>query len=280
MHKLASYQWPLANGQRPRAHVLIVHGLGEHAQRYIELATELNEAGYSASAYDQFGHGRSLGARGDVLEPTQLLDDLNIAVHETRSRLDREFELEVPLVVLGHSMGGLVAASWASTQLDNKLAQGIVLSSPAITPYLNARDRFLLKIVGVLLHHTAVKNGLKPKLLSRSAESVQRYLQDPLVHDRISGMLAQFITTEGEQVLARAAQWQLPCLLMWGGADGIVQPQGSVDLAAAIPPACLTAHAWAGYYHEIFHEAPADRAPVVAMLLQWLNKEFSKQTAA
>lgn len=279
MHKLASYQWPLAKAQRPRAHVLIVHGLGEHAQRYIELATELNEAGYAASAYDQYGHGRSLGARGDVLEPKQLLDDLNIAVHETRSRLDREFESEVPLVVLGHSMGGLVAASWASTQTDKKLAQGIVLSSPAITPYLNARDRLLLKIAGVLMQHVAVKSGLKPQLISRSSATVERYLQDPLVHDRISGLLAQFITTEGEQVLARAPEWQLPCLLMWGGADAIVQPQGSVDLAAAIPPACLTAHAWPGYYHEIFNEAPADRAPVVAMLLQWLNKEFGEQTA-
>ena len=280
MHKLASYQWPLAKAQQPRAHVLIVHGLGEHAQRYIELATELNEAGYSASAYDQYGHGRSLGARGDVLEPKQLLDDLNIAVHETRSRLDREYEAEVPLVVFGHSMGGLVAASWACTQLDNKLAQGIVLSSPAITPYLNARDRLLLKIAGVLMQHVAVKSGLKPQLISRSSATVERYLQDPLVHDRISGLLAQFITTEGEQVLARAAEWQLPCLLMWGGADAIVQPQGSVDLAAAIPPACLTAHAWPGYYHEIFNEAPADRAPVVAMLLQWLNNEFGEQTAA
>ena len=279
MHKLASYLWPLLEQKRPHAHVLIVHGLGEHAQRYAELATELNAAGYSVSAYDQYGHGHSLGARGDLLEPTQLLDDLNLVVHETRTRLDREFGPalggEVPLVVLGHSLGGLLAASWASRQGDANLVQGIVLSSPAIALRLRARDRVLLKIAGLLLQHVAVANGLKPQLLSRSDAAVQRYLQDPLVHDRISGMLGQFMATEGAQVLARAQQWQLPCLLMWGGADGIVDPQGSAQLAATIPPAYLSAHEWSGYYHEIFHEAPAERAPVVAMLLQWLAQRFA-----
>ena len=135
---LAVYDWPLADGRPQRGTVLLVHGLGEHAGRYHAVAHHLNAWGFAVRAYDQYGHGQSDGPRGGLNHDMRLLDDLADMVDATRARTPEG----LPLVLLGHSMGGLVAARFVAMHL--RPVDALVLSSPALDPGLNAVQKVLL----------------------------------------------------------------------------------------------------------------------------------------
>jgi alpha-beta hydrolase superfamily lysophospholipase len=257
--------WPLPDGMRLRGVVVLVHGLGEHAGRYGRVADHLNSWGFAVRGYDQFGHGESSGPRGGLPSPLRLLEDLVDVVEATRQRI----EPGVPLIVLGHSLGGLVAASAVARGMQ---VDGLVLSSPALATRLGPVQKILLATIPRLAPTLAVGNGLDPDFLSHDPRVVAAYRDDPLVHDRISGRLAAFIPAAGAQVLARAAQWSVPTLLMYAGADRLVDPRGSRDFAAAAPAPLVTSRCFDGLYHEIFNEI--DARPVYALLMQWLDQHF------
>jgi len=262
---IALRDWPLPDGMRLRGVVVLVHGLGEHAGRYGRVADHLNSWGFAVRGYDQFGHGESSGPRGGLPAPLRLLEDLVDVVETTRQRM----EPGVPLIVLGHSLGGLVAASAVARGLQ---AEGLVLSSPALAARLSPVQKLLLATIPRVAPTLAVGNGLDPDFLSHDPQVVAAYRDDPLVHDRISGRLAAFIPAAGAQVLAQAAQWSLPTLLMYAGADRLVDPRGSRDFAAAAPAPLVTSRCFDGLYHEIFNEI--DARPVYALLMQWLDEHF------
>lgn len=255
-----------------RGQVLIVHGLGEHGGRYAHVASALHAHGWAVTAYDQRGHGRSGGARGDIAAPDSLLLDLAGVIDALRA------EHPGPLVLLGHSLGGLVAARFVAESLQPAPArwarpvEALVLSSPALDPGVNALQKLLLAVVPRLLPHLRVGNGLDPAWISRDPAVVQAYNDDPLVHDRVSGLLGRFIADAGPQVLAAAARWAVPTLLMWGGADRCVRPAGSATFAAAAPARALTAREWPGLAHEIFNEP--EKEEVLAALDAWLDQRF------
>lgn len=266
--------WPAPAPGTPRGTVLLVHGLGEHAGRYAHVAAALNAAGWAVLAYDQRGHGDSAGAQGDIAEPDSLLRDLAAVVDEARRRQPG------PLVLLGHSMGGLVAARFVAEALQpaphawQRPVDALVLSSPALDPGVNAVQQLLLAVVPRLLPHLRVGNGLQPAWISRDPAVVQAYQADARVHDRISGLLGRFIAQEGEVVLDAAPRWALPTLLMWAGADRCVRPAGSATFAARAPAAVVTSREWPGLAHEIFNEP--EKAQVLAALTAWLDERFPR----
>ena len=190
--------------------VLLVHGLGEHAGRYQEVAAHLRSWGFIVRAYDQQGHGQSAGARGDMLRPGSLQADLGHVIDATRQRphcADR------PLVLLGHSMGGLVVARALAEQL--RYVDGAVLSSPALGATPNALQKLLLATLPKLLPHLCVDNGLNADLVARDAQVVQAYKADPLVHDRVSGRLSHFLLASGTLARQRAVRWPVPTGPQW-----------------------------------------------------------------
>ena len=258
--------WPLEPGVRLRGVVILVHGLGEHAGRYDHVARQLNEWGFAVRGYDQCGHGESGGAPGSLPTDTRLLDDLADIVDSTRARMDKH----TPLIVLGHSMGGLVAGRFVS--LGMRRVDALVLSSPALNPGLSAFQKLLVAVLPKLFPNLRVGNGLNATYISHDPAVVAAYQSDKLVHDRISARLARFIATAGPATVALAPQWKVPTLLMYAGDDRLVQPQGSRDFAAAAPKALVTTHCFEGLYHEIFNEL--DAAPVFAALRQWLDQRF------
>ncbi|HET8745781.1 MAG TPA: alpha/beta hydrolase [Ramlibacter sp.] len=262
---LAVQDWHLPPGTWPRASVLLVHGLGEHAGRYDGLARMLNRWGCVVRGYDQHGHGRSGGARGALPQESRLLDDLADLVESTRKRTSR-----LPLILLGHSLGGLVAAGLVARRMAP--VDGLVLSSPALAPRLDPVQKLLLAIVPRVAPNLAVSNGLDPRFLSHDPAVVQAYRNDPLVHDRISGRLARFIVQEAAAVRACAPRWSVPTLLLYAGDDRMVDPKGSASFAAAAPRDVVDACRFDGYYHEIFNEQRAQ--PVFTRLRQWLDARF------
>jgi alpha-beta hydrolase superfamily lysophospholipase len=251
-----------------RATVLIVHGLGEHGRRHATLAAELNAAGYAACAPDLRGHGRSGGRRGDIARRDALLRDLARVIDALQAARPG------PVLLLGHSLGGLIAARYLAGELDSpqpawwREVEALVLSSPALDPGMSGAQRALVALMGRLAPHVAVSNGLDPDWISRDPAVVAAYRADPLVHDRVTAMLARFIAESGPEVLAVARRWRRPTLLMWGGADRCVEPGGSARFAAAAPQRVLTAQDWPALSHEIFNEPEC--AQVFARLREWL----------
>lgn len=263
---LALRDWPLPAGLALRGQVVLVHGLGEHSGRYDYLARRLNSWGFAVRSYDQYGHGESGGVRGALPSPARLVDDLADVVESTRKRM----QPGQPLIVLGHSLGALVAASAVS---QNAIAiQGLVLSSPAFDAGLNSFQKLLVATLPGIVPNLTVGNGLDPDFLSHDVDVVSFYRADPLVHDRISARLGRFIADAGPQVVERAAQWTVPTLLMYAGADRLVDPRGSRAFAAAAPAQVVTSRCFEGMFHEIFNEL--DARPVFDLLRQWLDERF------
>ena len=259
---LAVYDWPLPDA--PRATVLLVHGLGEHAGRYDALARHLGAWGYAVRGYDHYGHGESSGPRGGLPWDTRLLDDLTDIVDATRARMPAG----QPLVLLGHSMGGLVAARFVALGL--RPVDALVLSSPALDAGLGPVQKLLLATLPRIAPNLRVGNGLDARYLSHDDAVVRAYLADPLCHNRISARLARFIAEAGPATVARAPHWQVPTLLLWAGADRLVNPAGSRAFAAAAPRGRVQAHCFEPLYHELFNESPELAEPVLERLQHWL----------
>lgn len=266
---LALRQWPGRGAARGTVH--IVHGLGEHGGRYEALAAALNEAGWHAAAADLRGHGRSGGPRGHTPDAQALLSDLAVTIDHVRGS-----GAPGPHVLLGHSMGGLIAARFVAADLLGpapawfRRLDGLVLSSPALDPGLNAFQRLLLATLAPLAPRLPVGNGLDPSWISRDPAVVRRYREDPLVHSRVTPRTVRFIVDGGHAVLGCAPRWKLPTLLMWAGADRCVAPAGSAAFAAAAPAEVVTSQVWPDLAHEIFNEP--ERAAVTTRLVQWLGR--------
>ena len=263
---LAVQDWPLAPGKPLRGVVLLVHGLGEHAGRYDHVARQLNDWGFAVRGYDQYGHGESGGPRGGLPTDSRLLDDLADMVDSTRVRMERN----TPLILLGHSLGGLVAARFVS--LGVRPVQALIMSSPALDPGLNFVQKLLLAVLPKIAPNLRVGNGLDASLISHDPAVVAAYQSDRLVHDRISGRLARFIADGGPATLALAGNWKVPTLLLYAGADKLVNPSGSRAFATAAPKQVVSAHCFETLYHEIFNELQPE--PVFAELKKWLDARF------
>ncbi len=264
---IALQDWPLADGRAWRGMVLLVHGLGEHAGRHDALAQRLNSWGFAVRGYDQYGHGESGGGRGLLPTPMRLLDDLADIVDSTRLRMPKG----APLILLGHSMGGLVAGRFVALGL--RRVEGLVMSSPALDPGLNPLQKLLLATLPRVVPNLTVGNGLDASFISHDPGVVEAYRRDPLVHDRVSGRMGRFIADAAAATVARAGDWKVPTLLLYAGADRLVNPAGSRAFAAAAPASVVTARCFDGMFHELFHEP--DPEPVYEVLRRWLDARFA-----
>jgi alpha-beta hydrolase superfamily lysophospholipase len=264
---LAIQDWPLGEEDSLRGVVIVVHGLGEHAGRHDALAKRLNGWGFAVRGYDQYGHGESGGGRGQLPTSTRLLEDLVDIIDSTRQRMPAG----APLILLGHSLGGLVAGRFVSLNL--RRVQGLVMSSPALDPGLSPLQKLLLATLPHVVPNLAVGNGLDPAFLSHDPEVVAAYRRDPRVHDRVSGRMGRFIADAAAATVASAAKWTVPTLLLYAGSDRIVNPAGSRAFAAAAPAGVVSTQAFDGLYHELFNES--DPEPVYAALKRWLDARFA-----
>jgi alpha-beta hydrolase superfamily lysophospholipase len=265
--ELQRRDWPSGDA---RGTIVIVHGLGEHAGRYAHVAARLNASGWSVVAVDQRGHGASAGERGRLAADDDLLFDLASVLDALRG------ETAAPLVLLGHSLGGLVAARFVSGGLESPtppwwrdVVGALVFSSPALAVGMSAAQRALLATLGSLTPNLAVGNRLDPAAISRDPAVVAAYRADPLVHDRIAPRLGRFIADTAARVLALAPRWRVPTLLLYAGADRLVLPSGSAAFAAAAPKEVVTAREFPALFHEIFNEPERDE--VLSVLVGWLD---------
>lgn len=256
--------WPLPDA---RGAVLIVHGLGEHSGRYEQLAAWFNQRGYAVRSYDQRGHGRSPGRRGALRHRDDLLEDLATVW------LDYASDLPRPPLLLGHSMGGLVALR---AVLDGRIApSALVLSSPSLRSWESPRMIKLASTLSRFLPGLPLRNGLNTDKLSHDAQVVADYRNDPLQHGWVTPRLADFIFTAGAACIAEAAKLATPTLLLVADSDELVDPSGSRSFARRASPAGkLTTRFFSTLYHELFNEAEPGRSQVLMQLGDWLGRQL------
>ena len=258
--------WPAPVGQPTCGGVVLMHGLGEHCGRYAHVAQFFNQLGWTVRAYDQRGHGRSSGPRGDVPADGTLLDDAAQVLADFSST---HADLWVtPPLLFGHSMGGLFAARFAtSARLP---LRGLILSSPLLVLRLTPFQSMLAAVMRRLAPGFAVSNGLKAAYLSHDLALVAAYRIDPYGQGKISARLLRAIRAAIEQVQRDAASLRLPVLMVVAGDDRLVDASGSEQFYARSDPARVVMHRYPQMYHEIFNEIDKDQ--VFDDLRVWLTQ--------
>ena len=259
---LVTRSWPSTDA---RQSVLIVHGLGEHSGRHAGLAQWFVDRGHAVRCYDQRGHGQSPGQRGALQDKDDLLEDLTEVYDEYAGG-----RVTAPLL-LGHSMGGLVAAR---AVLDRRIEpSGMILSSPAMRSWEGVAMQVLAAALARLAPRLPLRNGLKVDCLSHDRNVVQGYRDDPLCSRSVTPRLADFIFRAGRATIDDAAALGVPTLLLVAESDALVDPAGSREFArGAAATGYLTVRFFATLYHEIFNEAEPGRSQVLMQLGDWLER--------
>ncbi|MCB6941449.1 lysophospholipase [Eggerthella lenta] len=244
--------------EQPKAAAVIVHGLCEHFGRYDYVTQRLLEAGYAVVRFDHRGHGRSMGKKVWYDDRTQIVSDTDLFVEEARAQFP-----DLPVFMIGHSMGGFGAASYGTAH-PGKL-DGYVLSGAW------TRDHAGLASGAVeqgLDPETYIPNELGDGVCSDPAVG-EAYLADPFVIKEFSVALLRAVHDGHLWLRAQAADFADPVLLLHGGDDGLVSPQDSIDMFREASSADKSLRIYAGLYHEIFNEFKKDR--VIRDAIEWLD---------
>lgn len=248
----------------PKGVVVIAHGIAEHSGRYRHVAERLAHAGYAVAAGDHRGHGRSQGVRGNIDRMTLVLDDLDAVLTSAARR-----HPALPLFLLGHSLGGLIALDYALSRGHDHLA-GLVLSAPAVDPSVgSAAERLVAPLLSWVLPNLPI-TPLDVTAISRDPEVVAAYRADPLNY------LGKIRARTGAEVLASVARVgkqlpaiTVPTLIMQGTEDRLVRPSGAELIRDTVSSDDVTHKTYPGLFHEIFNEPEQDQ--VLGDVVDWLD---------
>jgi alpha-beta hydrolase superfamily lysophospholipase len=242
--------------------LLVVHGFAEHSARYDRLGSWFAARGFAVHAYDHRGHGRSGGPRTHVDRFDEYLDDLDVALAHVRAA-----HPGLPLVLLGHSMGGLVVTAHLA-QRDPALHAAVTSGAAlALSPELSRGRILAARALRRVAPRLRIGSGLDPQGLSRDPEVVRRYLEDPLVHRTLTVSLAAELLAALESTAAACDRVRVPWLLLHGEADPICPVAGSRVAQARVPGSQL--RTYAELRHEIFNEP--EQEGVFEDVCEWLE---------
>ncbi|MFV2196903.1 lysophospholipase [Nocardiopsis sp. LOL_012] len=252
--KLAARAWAPAEGE-PAWLAVLVHGYGEHLGRYEQLAADLVGAGAVVYGADHRGHGASSGERVLVEDFAGVVEDVHRVVTQARTAYR-----SIPLVLIGHSMGGLIAARYAQTHPEEVGA--LVLSSPVLGRWE------VLEILAGLDEMPDVP--IDPDSLSRDPSVGAAYAEDPLVwHGPFKKPTVLAMLTELDRI-TEAGSTGVPLLWLHGSADSLVPLEGTKRGIMAYAGADATMRIFPEGRHELFNDTDRDEA--VAEVLRFVRR--------
>lgn len=255
---LRTRHWP---AEPSRAGMLIVHGLAEHSGRYEHVGSHFAESGFDTWAFDLRGFGGSEGRRAYVESFDEYLDDVAARLDEVRSP-------ERPVVLLGHSLGGLIALDYALS--DRPSPDFLVLSSPALGADIPAPKRLAAKILPLIAPRLAVPNGLRGEQLSSDPAVGEAYFADPHVYPKTTARLGAAILDAMSQTRPRIGALRIPTLVIHGAADTVVPPQFSAPLGEI---AGVERVLFPKFRHESFNEVDGGQA--LDVITRWLTDRLN-----
>jgi lysophospholipase len=254
----------------PRAALVLLHGLAEHAGRYRHVADHFVAGGYAVDVPELRGHGRSPGPRVHVERFDEFVDDADAA----RDRLAAEHPT-LPLFLIGHSQGGLVALR-AALRRPAGLA-GVVVSSPLLGTHPSVGPGPLLAAAARVLHAVLpalrLPNHVDPRVLSRDPAVGSAYARDPLVSRRVSPRWYFETLRAIADTHARAGELAVPALVMLSGDDRLLDTAAMLRWVRAAPRELVESVCWDGFFHEMFNEPERER--VFARMDAWLERRLA-----
>lgn len=253
------------SGPRSTRALAIVHGIVEHSGRYRETASYFAERGYSVHAFDQRGHGESEGPRNFAPSFEFLLDDIERFLAGVRRS-----QPELPLVLLGHSMGGLEVATLLATR--SPAVEAAVLSAPALAISESiGRSRVVIgRALARFFPRLRLESGIDPRNLCRDPEVVKAYVEDPLIDTRVSLRLATGLIDAIRDVSDRAAQVEVPVLVLHGESDLVCPITGSRLFHSGLRVPGTELRTYPQLVHEILNEP--EREQVLTDIHTWVEK--------
>ncbi len=250
-------------GEKSRANIVFVHGLGEHINRYTEWAESFARENIGFTGLDLPGHGASDGRRGHIQSFSLTDEMLDILLKHIKSTFPA-----TPVFIYGHSLGGGIVLDYL---LRKKPAvKGAVVTSPWLKLSVEP-DKFKLALVSVMksiIPGLVQPSGLVQANLSQDKDVISRYNSDPLVHDKISVSLAHNAMRAAVNSLNNSQELEVPLLLMHGSGDMICSLSGSSGFAAGTKQAELKI--WDGGFHELHNEPFKNQ--VFEYIINWMTK--------
>ena len=254
---LLTRAWECAD---PRAHVLLIHGLGEHSGRWEHVGTFFAGRGYSAHSFDLRGHGASGGRRVHIEDYNEFLDDVALVFGELPE--------DLPRVIYGHSMGGLIATGYGVS--DRPQPDLFVLSAPALAADIPAPLQIASKVLRRVVPKLPLPNSVKGEQLSRDPSVGERYFADPLVQTKATANFGTVMLEAMEQVKGQLDHLTTPALVIHGADDPLVPPHASAPLAA-VPG--VERKLFPGLRHETHQEPEQDE--VLGFVADWLDSQLA-----
>jgi alpha-beta hydrolase superfamily lysophospholipase len=267
--ELRTRHWPAPD---PWASLLLVHGLGEHSGRYEHVGERLSAAGIDTHAYDLRGQGASDGRRGHVDRWSQYHDDLGERLAAVRAGAD-----DRPIVLYGHSMGGLIVAGYLLS--DRPPPDLAVLTAPGLDSTLARWKQALAPILGRVAPTLAIPTGIDPATLSRDPSVGTRARGDDLCVKVSTARFGAEALTEQARVRAGARSITVPTLVLHGLDDGLVPP-AATDVFEGVPG--IERRTYPGLRHELHNEpeGPAILDEIVAWVRERASMPAQPNTAS
>lgn len=250
--------------EKPKAIVIIVHGLGEHSGRYNYVTEALNVSGYGVLRFDNRGHGKSGGARGYLKNYCTFTEDTDFIVELAKKQFS-----DLPIFMLGHSMGGFITASYG-VKYPNKL-RGQIFSGPAIIPLPTLEE---IKKIDVEKNSLmSIPNGLS-HLICRSTKVVDDYNNDPWNLRAFTLKLLTTFSIEGIDWLQKTiSTYNYPCLIMHGEDDQIVPKEASEFFYNQCSSVDKTLNIYPELYHEILNEE-VEKVEILKRITEWIRERI------
>jgi acylglycerol lipase len=260
--ELRTLHWPAVG--TARAHLLLVHGIAEHAGRHAHVASHFARAGIETHGYDLRGFGASEGRRAYVDRWSEYHDDLEDQLQAVRARANG-----LPVVLFGHSMGGLVALGYVLADPPRRSPDLLVLSAPALDGVVARWKRILAEVLGRAMPHLEIANNIPPGALSHDPQVEIAYRSDPLNAHGTTVRLGRELLHERTRVqaqLARIDALPVPTYVLHGSDDAIIPVSATASLERR-PNA--TRRVYPGLRHEMHNEAGA--AAVIGDTIAWIT---------
>lgn len=248
--------------------VAIVHGMGEHSSRYADFVVlKLNAAGYSVIAFDQFGHGLTKGKRGHCPNYEAVLD----SVENLLKKSDDFLGADLPVFLYGHSMGGNVVSNFIIKR-DSKI-KGAVISSPMLKLAFDppAWKMIAGKLMRNIYPAFQEVTGLDATAISRNPRAVEKYINDPLVHDKITVNFSLPFFEAGDYAIEHADKIKVPAVVIHGTADKLTDYKGSEAFAKKAGDK-VALKLYKDGYHELHNDTVQNE--VLADVITWLNQQL------
>lgn len=255
----------------PKALIFVSHGAGEHCGRYDELAQMLKRLDMLVFAHDHVGHGQSEGERMVVSDFQVFVRDLLQHVNTVQKDYP-----EVPVFLLGHSMGGAISILAAAERPTH--FSGMILISPLILA--NPESASTLKVLAAKLLNFVLPNislgRIDSSVLSRNKSEVDLYNSDPLIcHAGVKVCFGIQLLNAVSRVERAMPRLTLPFLLLQGSADRLCDSKGAYLLMESSPSQDKTLKMYEGAYHVLHKELPEVTNSVLHEINTWVSHRIA-----